>query len=859
MRHFSFIILVSMSLMVVSCAPEREARQYSHKQVDFGPQKSDVDLGLDGLKTSANSQIQIKGDLRTSDFLKFIEELHVYGESTGKDTFVQASRKMLTDFENAKGVIGKIPVSESPYFQAAVGETEDQALKEIGETQEILERDKGRVLQAIPQVELNTDLRNSDLVDIGVQFLNKFEHNIQILDMDERIRQALIKELQTYRSKIENTLHPMMSQYLRSQDAGEKLRLIQEAAQQLDVKLNQSDSQIIQSLLVINDKLSKVKDEQDVLDVIVSIWEILTPSDRENVFAQKSKDLFDFLTKRSEKQLRCLKNEDCNSFYIGLAKSFRILPQIKKMGVFNLQKDIQSALVTKIDEKLLLTAVDLMQTMPKLVENKIVKGIDEKQAELAKLSSQYPQNIEAMLREWAKREVGTDSVNAFENDVIIVEKIGSRPLMIKENVKENKDLIEIETVGQSFSTNAQVLESMKLETQNKKQVSKRILHQINRMLALSGYRNSSGEDVPAFAVSVETKNSGKDNFSIKRFLQSKSVFVYPDQVYTDGIRSIEYGNILPSVSVRSQALLLQGLSSMVRYLQDWRKNSFDQAFHDVTTEKYMKGSIGAEINKPLFPKDSLLSLAVANSSVILTNIMKDLTPVFLLSSQSHLIWANEFDFSTGGAATMAGVVNIKGLQREKRVYAQDISDYILALSAFLDATKDIARTQAPLLQRKDEKGESPVQTLIQSREKIKLLIIGLANFLSHQMIHDDGLVVNEYRVDLAQQVNQERFLATQYKAIQALLQASRQSHVHIYKNVAIDIYYSMNTILFNRQVGAYASSESKVDLRGGVVNLREAVSILKTLQELEGVVPEKSRYQLQLLEKNYESMILKVI
>jgi hypothetical protein len=343
----------------------------------------------------------------------------------------------------------------------------------------------------------------------------------------------------------------------------------------------------------------------------------------------------------------------------------------------------------------------------------------------------------------------------------------------------------------------------------------------NKLLVMGGFLTPSGAHYPALAVASEKASAPNgqsaaaliQHLDLRSFLinadseKNAKIYSVPDRVQLSGAYSGLANAQAHAVSAEAQAQLLSGLCGMIDFTRDWQSTEFDRLFSSINVDSFLSEFPKGSIDQTLFPKDILFALSLGNAAVILENLKSRLTPVFLLDLDRQIEWADTYAQPHATPAAMAAVVDMKDGQRAVVAHARDAAQYLIAIAHFIKSTDGIEKTQNSLLQTKGKDGQSPLSILIDARADLKLLVLALANFLSHEMQATDGGMNSDFDLTTKQvRKTQNRDLRDQTISILALNEASDILGVEIYRWAALDIYSYMNRELFDKKSGFYAKT-----------------------------------------------------
>lgn len=853
-----FISVFSLTVLT-SCAPKQQEREYENTAVSFKPRLKDVSLPLDQSPYYSQKAVPVlkwQGEVDTAIYLNLSDDLMSLGQSSRWVSLANLGVQLHDGLYSSKGTTTEVKFSDSPYVEAAIGETEDSSLKEIKSASDML----------VSQNKVITELLDKDVMSYpwpsgrmalrtgyreARKYLQHFKMVLMQKEIDPRVRVTLTQEIEKSESTTLAKLEARITSIESATGLEVVLQSIETTMSDFQATLGTEQAAQLKFGHTLAELLKNAKDEQDLLSIIIVIWEQLTPLDRETIIKPKSAELYEYLNGRDASDMECLKDRDCffGGVMVKIAKQWKIFPAIKEYGVDKARIDIDKASRDEAVAAIEAVVAEQIPTLPKLLREQVEKGIAEFVTKLQKISSNYPLFLKTAMQSWSQKQFEDDvSLKAVETSRISLDwKPQSISLSAKTSQRNPEDPIvyaQAQVMGASLAAGAQrLMTEESLASWNNNQYRRVALENINRMLVLGGYHRPGGQLAPSYAMAINSQYPGFSRMDLHRMLDVDLYFAMPDRVVLDGPIQRKLGPSQKDISIQSQAELLRGLSLMIRYLRDWETNAYDHTLGKVSIADYITDLPASEVNRALFPKEMMFSMAVANSAAILVNILKELTPVFLLSTQSRLIWANEFNFdqSHEDTTTMAGVVSLAGGVRAPVVASRDVAKYILALTEFLRSSEGLDKTKSPVLREGADKGKgTPVDTLVEARGKLRLLLLGLSNFLVHRMMSEDGGVITEFDLKTMKASTATRQFVDQIMVMRALNESGQFLGLSLYQARAIDIYYFLNQKFFRPELGFWSQSESQAI----ALSPMELVSGLRAFVEIRSWLPEESQNQM---------------
>lgn len=844
---FSFgCLLILLSLM--GCAPEVKEREFGNVRRDFGPLQRDVDLGLAAIKEKGvnDSLLEWYGEIDSARLFRASEHLILLGEMKGSKGLVNAGRKLGRTMYAVDGTSTRTSFANSLYVSAIVGETKTDSLARIKENDEMLAR----------QIEILTRIA----ADVGSTFpwpkrgssareiFDSVEAYIQAYvaatkkSVEPEIHDAMVKALNKKFFPLIRDVRLETESIFQEPRALDIIARFRDLAKRNELELGPESTKQLAEAEDLFTRIEAMKKAHHVLTVLVIIWERMDEKAREETFKPVSQDLYEYLNGKSPKDLACIKNPDCKRIFTWLAKELAIKPQIEKEGIDNIRQRISVEARKTLIEEIEAGVADAAPEIPLEVGKRIVAEIADVRTKLAQVRGDYGGFVRKVADNYAKQALASESgtptsVFGFEASRIRVSVGRGRSSVAPIEPGTNSVLTGAETIGTSFALASAL---WRHEPATSLFYKRSTLSQVNKLLALGGFIAENGKPFPSLAVALDPEAKNR-HFYIRDFSSATSGYAVPDALRVASSGSTGYNTKYVDASVRGQAELLRGLSAMIRAFRDWEKSKFDDALGKVTIGELITEMPAEGITEKLFPKDTFFALSVGNAGAILQNMTKKMSPVFLVGTNKKVVWSNDLESTKDGdPTTIAGVVDIVDGKRADSVRTKNVARFLLAVAEFLEATEGIERTKADVLREKTSDGRTAVEQLVEAREDIKLLALGLANFLSNQVQQKDGGFRASYnQAKIEKQADEPRTLIDQALGVMALARVGDALDKDIYRWAAMDGLAFMNRAMWNPKLGFYRSVEGT----DNPPSFDEVTAALLAGEKIRLLLPEASRTQ----------------
>ncbi len=306
-------------------------------------------------------------------------------------------------------------------------------------------------------------------------------------------------------------------------------------------------------------------------------------------------------------------------------------------------------------------------------------------------------------------------------------------------------------------------------------------------------------------------------------------------------------------SVLGQSEVIRGGSLMLKYFQDWKTEKDD---YDL--------GIGAEVfsNVHVFPKHAFVNLTIALATVPVRGFTKLNSNLYLFNAngEEFVNWAEKGmpPQNSPNPVALAAIADVLTNGSSRILKAADLAHFIIAIDEFLKATDGVEKTKATVINPPNKKIKENLNSLIEGRRLLKLMMAGVSNLLTSQFQDPDGGFWHTFDLDnktkgdigsLVAQSN-KRALMDQVLVIDALLRTYGQWKGTGVYLAAIDAYHFMNRLLFNPTTGFYNTLEGV----SSVVKPDQYLHIIRMLDMMRTMHPiDESREQAERMMKFYES------
>jgi hypothetical protein len=779
-----------LALFFTACAPKLEEKEWTQPRTQFGPLKEDnSDLDRpNALGERAKPEFVWHGRIEPSVLFELSENLQYIAANTDLPDLKNMAHGFTTSlFLNLPQEDHRTAFIDSDYIKLVLQEATPSAEQSLKELVSQVEKNRndiklelktlGSSYQPLAKGSLRENRRRA------FDFVSRFTKRLNKMNLHPTIRKALETRIAKEVDHLQTTSFDALQKIEKSKSLKSTLLALQGFLASAEIELPIENQKQFSDGLKLGEMIETFSDADGALNLIGEIWKQMTPKDRNQDIRSANLELFQYLTSHDSSLVSCLADNNCRYLYKLVPRSM-ILSKISAYGLDNLRTQINAAAKEKAIQTVQEAAAEKLKDLPKILATTIESHFEPEAAKLVQLRDNFSTNIKDRLNLWTKANLTATESTLFA---------------MKPSVAD----IDLTGTAIDLNWNSTALDS----SHNSLQAS--------LLALLPSLWESNAVPKP---ILISTQLAGINQVS--------HAYLHPEEI--------------PQIfTARAHAEELRGLLKVFSYFRDWEANSFDAGLGGHKAQELFPEYEASELDSPLFPKPALMSLTLSNLAYYLRAITEENSPVFLVDLENKITWANKFDFNSSSIQVMAGIVDRVQNQRATYVSSENVSRYILALTEFIRATENLQKSKSPYLQNKLDSGKTALETIQEARSKIRLLILGLANYLSHQFKAGGDFVVPS--LDVTTQLplaDREPQVIDQMLAIRALIESSQSLGISLYEWEAQDLYYSMNQKMFNSKTGFYGTKP---------LELPEMVESLRTLTSLKSHLPSRSQSRLEKL------------
>lgn len=831
-------LAIASCLAFVACAPTMKEKEFERPKTDFSPRFDDVDVQGDGPEAvfDFNRIASMDGTYSPAVLHRITENLIAIGRESGQPEMNEVAQRLWGKIQDLPMTRNSVAMKNSPFAELAISQTEGSVRSEL----ELVDH---QIREGIAPIQLSLKSvsekhkwpagpQDADVAAGAIgEYLSKFSEEISKKEIYGPLKEALTLELAKQKEWVLGLGKKLAEAVAHLKSLGDLIQVLQDTIDQEKIEVPDALKTTLIQGHEIAKGLENCNSAQGALAVIVDVWSLLDEAQRETFIKPVNKDLYKLLHGKSKRDLQCLKDKNCGGVLRDLMKSLFILPKLEEYGVAKICGELNDQSLQFSIRTLREMTPALFQEVPTLTEEAVLKALQEKRQQLSDIKDNYAGFFQEKYQTWSAGNLpGVGSTYGFNTGRVRVtlRNREMRMTMVKESVTS------AEAMGAGLSASAQLLRTG-LVTEHGQQIA---IDSVNQLLSLSGYFDRNKNLIPALLMPLEPSAPLLD---VTQFTASQDSYAVMDKV-TMGpdFKALSPRPEAVNISALQQAELLRGISQQIAFFKDWRPTIFESTLGLIKAQQLVPDFEAAALERPVFPKSDLLALSIADAAVILKNITKKFSAVFVVGLNNQITWVSDYDFNGGDTAVMAGVVDIVDGRRSALVKSEDVSRWIMALAEFLKATEGIEKTKSEILLSVGSDGKRALETLLDARRQLRLLLIGMANFLSNEMVDKDGLVMKSMKLsDMQSEKDESKSVLDQALTIRALLAAAEATKIDVYQVSAIEVYYKMNFHLYNPKIRFYSVAQ-----QSQVMPLPIAMEIVRAMTELKKHLPPVSQKQL---------------
>lgn len=781
-NFLKFIITFVLSAYVLSCAPKAQEAERVKPEV---PTVATNDVNLVSLHKKPFADFQFSEKYLSKNSMDLKSEarfLMKIGNIVGDEIAVDTAKGLYSQSEE-KTTANKLNIADSQYL-VLIEQQSDAALSSgLDETEKMVLADTDRINAIIDQNSGPTSQVTSSTafalqLSLADQMIANVLHQIENTELFPELKTQVLAELSAQTTEQLKAPKELSVQLAKVTKLSEAIAILNNYVTVNQTVLTPEDQQDLANAAHLGLLTDRIHDGESALAALAMAWSMLDAEERKLHFKTANKDLYDFLRKKDEKDIRCMIRENCKNIFKKLIMGVGVYPAIKDYGLGNVQNDLNAGGLAGVTAVVQTQSALQVSTLGTQIKEKIKVSITEKLTGL----HDFKLKFKLIISEGLANAIGTNTPNLFENE-------------------------DFEQMFKTAYNQAENLSAKNLETQF-------IL--VEKMLQ--------------FMKRGTSLTSAPQSDDIKTVLKANEPRFYIHQTPN------EDGDVI--TRAKDQAWSLMFYSKMIQQLADWKTTAYDSGITKYVAQDFITEFQSEELKKQLFPKAELVGMALSLAAQTLKQMYTEKSPIYLLDKNNNRVsiqtYLQENFDSTSNIVVHAAVSNLKNGVLIDTTKLSDITLMIEAMNLFYKATEGIEKSASGSL--KDPALRTEV---LNARKQIRLVIMTLGNFVSNQLVDKEKNLYTELNFQTEEKFSSENS-AEYARAIDALLTAYNLTGIDIYKFTAIELFYTMNRKFYSPTLKFYRESLTQnqttvqrqhvLEILSSVIGIRKYLGITSQIQ-----------------------------
>ncbi|MBC7421474.1 MAG: hypothetical protein H7328_12175 [Bdellovibrio sp.] len=798
-----FILQLFLIFIFVGCAPKLQEPAYKNTAVDLGPKNKDRDLLAENANAFADSNFTKQNLTQAEDVKSRLQQTEAMFDLASINSDHDWSLKANSQFSDLQKKLNtkKIKADQSIYMDLVYKQIKPQVDNTLNDVDNQISENSNQIIEMIRAQKKNLNqaagkTQFKEKLAVANTFLNSITAEVSAMNLLPEFKQIFLEQLKNESKRLLTEANNFDEKLTQSNSLIASLNAISEFVKASEIELSAEDQTNLSKGQNLAAVLNSVNNPETALQAVAIVWSLLDAEQKIEYFKSANEDLYKFFVDKSESDVQCLAEKNCDGLKTKLILNMGVYPAIEKFGV-----DKISALINQSGRDYVLARVNTVaaDSVPKIgetVTSKILISVKQKKSELSTLKNNFRDHLS----------------EGFE-DFLKLNKIASVENFILDKNDSNMDL-----------------ETQTLYIRNK-------LKQLPYLTDSSDLIKSQFELIEgALHLPLFSKEPEQKSKTIQEDLDQ--ILVHPTaRQYLDSTASNN-----SEIKLNQQSEILLTMADYVDQLADWKNSSFDKNLSAVEAKDILKQLNADSSHRLFFAKYDLLPLVLSVASQTLKLMQGSDSLIVLIDNYGGLLPVQSIDNSSTPVA-LAAATDLKNGFRKENIKSRDLCRFQLSILQFYRATEAIENTQSELLKKLDADGNSSLNDLVKARKSLHLLIVALGNYLSSQLVQSNGLVAKEMSLVAGEFLSNDFDLVDQTLAIETLVKTYEATKIDVYRWTALDIFYSLNKNMYSFPKRFYKNNSS--DLLDNNVEVTTALVTYKNLSTLKPYLNKKSQLQLE--------------
>lgn len=805
-------VLTALALItsLFSCAPKIEEKKTSMPEVASGPRFRDKNLQLNAKDAFADkdfSSSKIDQALNQTQKLELIESQFQIGQRLSSAVWSEKAKENFLEFNKTEKFLELI-IEDSVYLDvvhASIGKTVTAGVNNVDMQ---LQKDLLLVANTLSeqqkeQLLMTLESPLAEKLSKAASFIEKVIAKIETLEILPEFKTSFITEMKTKSADLITRTKSLDSNLNQSKDLEQAIKYIDTYMAESKTILLPEDKKSLDDGRKLAQMISAIDNERRGLAAVAMVWSILEPEQRKLMIQPENADLYNFFSDKGPRDINCIIEKNCESLVTKVILNVGVYPAIEKFGIENLKNTLNQKSRDFVLLKVNQVAFDSLTKLSATIAAEVSATVQTKITGL----KTFDKDLNTVLKTNFANYLNAKAISGLQSSLIVNGE--------KANLSAQTLLIRNKLNILSLTTEPNQLIKNQFEI-------------LELTLRLPEYSKSTNNDLSL----------------TKPELVNLLIEPQPRQYLADGKNS-------ETISLQDQTNSLLTTAKIIRELADWKTSSFDENLSAIQANEIITEFSTPELDKSFFGKPDLLALALSVSSQTLKLLEDEKSPLVLIDNDQKIVMVKDFS-EESSAIALAAATDFKLGIRSSVINAKDLSLFQVALIDFYTATSGLEKTTSAVL-RKEAAGQiSLLNQVLAARKKIKTVVVAIGNFLSNQLMQQNGLVLSELSLSSDSDISpkggadKKSFnLLVQTAAIEALVRTYEMTDIDVYLWSAQDIYYSINQQLFDSNIKFYKINSADLESEQNKISVLELTTTYKNLTTLKPYLTGDSQDQLE--------------
>ena len=668
---------------------------------------------------------------------------------------IQLQKAALTKFKKSDQNLtkNKKSLKDSYYLKLVEEKTKKQLNKSVSEAEKKI-LDDTEILQSLILKTINNSAKLDSTQSLDQQLsaakaiVRNIINAIDSAKIHPELKSGVLSEFKKKTDKIVSSAEQFVTSFKTKTSLTQKLDSLINFIEKNALDLDQISMDSLTMGLRLGISIDNIQNPPTALQALAITWKLLSAEDREKYFKAENEKLYNLFAKKDESDIECIIQNNCTGFISNLIVKLGVYPALENYGISHIQNTLNTAASDFVTKKLSEVAAEKVADLGQIINTDIEDGVEKKLGSVKTLKD----NFKSELAQGLKNKLGTSDL-AF-----------------------------------------QVTKDKQTNLQND------LINAINKIYALAinpdSYKNLSEQFLLTEKIltlaDFATNKKEIDQIGLYKYIQNPQPLFLRTSTSDSG----------KQLQASEQAQALKFLSLMLMQTADWKKSALDEGLSTIRAQDLLTSIKTKELNQSLFPKVELFNINLSFAIQILKQFQSEKSMLYLIDNQEGRISINQYlQFSQSPVALSA--VSDKIYNRlQNTTETSDLYDLSEAFYLFLQATANVDLSASDIL-----KDPSLQEQLVDARKNIRLVLLTLANFISHQMTDTNHLVHSSYDFE-KKSLDGQFNLQNQAASIAALVRAYEVTGIDIYLFSAKENYYALNRYFYDPQIKFYKNALS---------------------------------------------------